>query len=176
MVCDRCIGAVSRICADLAIPVRGISLGCIDAIDELSADAVVELRRKLEEQGFEAIDDPALAMVESIKNTVIHLVRGSMPLQRKLSVELSESLGVDYPVLSRLFSTYEKRTIENYFILQKVELVKELLTYGELTLSEIAYQCGYSSVAHLSRQFSQVTGMTPTKFKSTTSRIPLDKL
>ena len=89
-----------------------------------------------------------------------------------------EKLGLDYHYLSSLFSSVENITIEQYIILQKIERAKELLKYGELTLSEIAYKLGYSSVQHLSNQFRKVTGMTASQFKNITVNIrkPLDKI
>ena len=176
MVCDRCILAVSRVCADLAIPVREVSLGIIETAGELKDAEKNALETQLNALGFEIINDRETEMVEHVKLALIDMARRDEPSTLKLSAELSERLGADYQTLSRVFSEREGRTVENYFIAQKIERVKELIAYGQQTLSEIAYRCSYSSVAHLSRQFRQVTGMIPTKFASSLKRTPLDKL
>lgn len=176
MVCDRCISSVSRLCADISLAVRKVELGSVDFVDPLSDEQMAALRAGLEAMGFEVLDDPDAEMVERIKRELIAIARSDEPLTVKLSVALSQRIGVNFRTLSRLFSEAEGRTIENYFILQKIERVKELMAYGRQSLSEIAYQCGYSSVAHLSRQFRQITGLTPTQFRSAVSRKPLDKI
>ena len=92
---------------------------------------------------------------------------------------MAEDLNYDYNYLSNLFSSIEGVTIEHFQIQQRIERVKELLVYDELTLSEIAYKLGYSSVAYLSNQFKKVTGLTPSYFKQlkdNKQRRPLDKL
>jgi AraC-like DNA-binding protein len=96
----------------------------------------------------------------------------------KLSSRLSQTLGVDYSYLSKLFSDVEGITIEKYLILQKVERIKELLVYNELSISEIAYKMNYSSSQHLSRQFKSITGLTPSEFRTSSGkrRISLDKV
>ena len=86
-------------------------------------------------------------------------------LSKNLSVYLTEALHYEYSYLSNLFTAVEGTTIEQYFITQKIERVKELLVYDELSLNEIAYQLNYSSVAHLSNQFKKITGLTPSHFR-----------
>ncbi len=115
-------------------------------------------------------------MVDRVKRVLIEMsrrddgVRGNLP---EMLMEEMRAWSVTYGSLSRLFSSMEGRTIENYFMSLRVERVKELIKYGQQTLSEIAYDTGYSSVAHLSRQFKQHTGMTPTEFRSMGVRKPL---
>jgi AraC-like DNA-binding protein len=124
------------------------------------------VRNGLESLGFELINDQKSMLIEQIKTLIIELVHYSPgPQPFKLSTLLTDKLHHDYTYLSNLFSSVEGQTIEKYYILQKTERVKELLVYNELTLSEIAYQTGYSSVAHLSAQFKQVTGLTTSAFK-----------
>ena len=134
----------------------------------------------LENNGFELIEDRRARTIEQLKLAVLKLVRQAEGRDRRLkqSEYLSLELGLEYHYLSTLFSSIENMTIEHYIILQRVELVKELLKYGELTLSEIAYRVGYSSVQHLSNQFKSVTGLTASSFKKQThnTRKPLDKL
>ena len=104
------------------------------------------------------------------------MVRADEPQTLKLSEYLSSRIGRDYRTLSRVFSDAEGRTIENYLILQKIERVKELLVDGQLTVSEIAWLTDYSSVGHLSRQFKAITGMTPSEFRISGRRIPLNEV
>lgn len=176
MVCDRCISAVARICARLSIPVTAIGLGYIDTADEPDDAKTKQLRDALAAEGFELIDDPEARLVERARLEIIDMARGSSDSAVRLTDELPRRLGIAYRTLSRIFSAHEQRTLENYFIAQKIERVKELISYGDLSISEIAWQCGYSSVAHLSRQFKQVTGMTPTQFGAALQRNPLDKV
>jgi len=116
--------------------------------------------------GFELLDDKKSHMVVKIKSTVIELIHYQDSKEhKKISYLIEEKIGLDYTYLSSLFSATEGITIEKYIILQRIERVKELLVYDELTLSEIAWQLGYSSVQHLSHQFKKVTGLTPSHFK-----------
>ena len=181
MVCDRCIMAVEAELKTLRVEARAINLGEIDLGDEeLSPEQLAELSRNLQKLGFELIDDKKTRIIDRIKTIIIeqvHYQDRQQPL--KLSVYLSEDLNYDYNYLSNLFSSIEGVTIEHFQIQQRIERVKELLVYDELTLSEIAYQLGYSSVAYLSNQFKKVTGLTPSYFKQlkdNKQRRPLDKL
>jgi AraC-like DNA-binding protein len=123
----------------------------------------------LRKLGFELIDDKKSRVIEKIKNAIVGLVHHSndpgFPAVN-LSDHLADRLHYEYSYLSSLFSAVEGTTIEKYFIAQKIEKVKELLVYDELSLSEIADQLGYSSVAYLSSQFKRVTGLTPSYYKS----------
>jgi AraC-like DNA-binding protein len=140
-----------------------------------------EVRNILETNGFELLDDKQGILVEKIKTLVIEKIQATQPGEIEkfnFSKYLSENLNVTYQYLSHLFSSLEDTTIEKYIIHQKIEKVKELLVYDELTLSEIAFNLGYSSVQHLSSQFKKVTGFTPSHYKSLKhkKRIPLDKV
>lgn len=126
-----------------------------------------QLRKQLKQLGFELIDDKKSRIIEQIKNIIINIVHHQQyEMKMNLSELLSSSLHYDYGYLSNLFSEVEGTTIEKYFIAQKIEKVKELLVYDELSLSEIAFQLDYSSVAYLSAQFKKVTGLTPTFYKA----------
>ncbi|MBB6130335.1 helix-turn-helix domain-containing protein [Mucilaginibacter lappiensis] len=143
-----------------------IELGEVTLKENPEAQQLQELEKSLTALGFELIDNQKSRLIEQIKTEIIKLVHytdTTNPL--KLSVLLADRLNHDYSYLSNLFSSVEGTTIEKYHIAQKIERVKELLIYNELSLSEISYQLGYSSVAHLSAQFKQVTGMTPSQFK-----------
>ena len=176
MVCNHCVAAVRNVLADAGLTVIDVELGRADIADNLTDEGLTEVARRLEASGFELITDPAKDIVETIKREIIMMVRSTEPSFKKLSDYLSDRLGRDYKSVSRIFSETEGRTIENYAILQKIERVKELLLDGQLTVSEIAWQTGYSSVAHLSRQFKDITGMTPSEFRIDGHRLPLNEV
>lgn len=167
MVCRRCILAVERVLENQQIDFHSVQLGEVNLIAPLTADDLQQLDKNLLDIGFERIDDRKARAIEKIKNIIIGIVHHQEePLQINLSEHLSRELHHDYSSLSKLFSETEGITIEKYFIAQKIEKVKELLLYDELTLSEIAYQMDYSSVAYLSSQFKRQTGLTPSFFKN----------
>jgi AraC family transcriptional regulator len=172
MVCGRCITAVKQLLeAQQLHPVR-IQLGEIVLTEEaLDPEALDRLGQALRLVGFELLDDKKNRIIEKVKNTIIRLVHHTgEPPRYKYSEIIAGEVGYDYPYLSKLFSEVEGITIEQYLIRQKVEKAKEYLVYDELSLSEIAFKMGYSSVAHLSGQFRKLTGMTPTAFKQLGSR------
>jgi len=167
MVCRRCVIAVENIFKQLDIQVTAIELGEVTLPDMLSEEKYKNLDRALEDLGFKRIDDRRARIIEKIKNLIITMVHhNSKPPAINMSDWLSGELHMDYPYLSRLFSETEGITIEKYVIAQKIEKAKELLLYDELTLSEIAWQMGYSSVAHLSGQFKKQTGLSPSFYKN----------
>ncbi len=166
IVCDRCRTAVSHLFQRLSIPLEHVAMGYVDTVAELSADELELLDRELMALGFEILKDKNEQLVERTKNIIIGQAREDAALTLKLSALLSEELGMDYKSLSHLFSKIEGKTIEKYYLAQRAEYIKELIDYNELTISEIAYKLGYSSVAHLSSQFKQTTGMTPTQYKN----------
>ena len=179
MVCNRCINAVGNLLTELNISYDSVQLGEINLQSDLFTEQTNILKRRLSELGFELLDDSRKKIIEKIKTIIIKHVHYNDGDQRfNLSEVLSSSLHKDYSYLSNLFSEVEGITIEKYFINQKIEKAKELLVYDELSLGEIAFQLGYSSVAHLSSQFKKVTGLTPSHFKKlgTKPRISLDKL
>jgi YesN/AraC family two-component response regulator len=156
-----------------------ISLGEVETASPIEGEDLEKLRKALVSYGFELIDDTKSQLIEKIKNTIIQSVHHSNEdLKINYSEYIESRLNRDYTYLSSLFSEVEGTTIEKYIILQKIERVKELLVYDELTLSEIAYQMGYSNVAYLSNQFKKVTGLTPSHFKQVkeNKRKPLDKI
>jgi len=167
MVCARCIKTVTAIFQESGADIKAVRLGSVEANKELSKDQIGIIRQNLLTEGFELLDDQKAKLIEQIKNEIVNLVHYSDLDEMKvnLSTHLSNKLHKDYNYLSNLFSSVETTTIEQYFILQKIEKVKELLVYGELSLSEIAYKLGYSSVAHLSNQFKKITGSAPSEFK-----------
>ncbi len=178
MVCNRCIRVVGEELAKLGYQVHRIVLGEADVSSKKPIDKE-KIRGVLEANGFELIEDRRVKLIERIKVLVLKLVQNDYaknPITINSSDYLARELGHDYHYLSSLFSSVENITIEQYTILQRIERVKELIKYGDMTLSEIAYATGYSSVQHLSNQFRKVTGMTPSYFKrlKQSLRKPLD--
>ena len=171
MVCSRCKMVVKSEFEKLGIQPLAVELGIVE-IQEQGIDLVQEdLVKNLNLLGFELLDSKKSIIIERIKTLIIELIYDkNNELRTNLSDYLSEQLSQDYNTLSHLFSEVENATIEKYFIVQKVERIKELLTYDELTLSEITYQLNYSSVAHLSNQFKKITGFSPTYFKQLKDR------
>lgn len=166
MVCRRCKMAVLSELEKLGIKPLLVELGEIELADQISDNEKSILSTRLQLLGFELIDDKKSQIIERIKTLIIDLVHNrDNDLKTNLSVFIAADLGQDYSALSNLFSEVEGTTIEQYFISQKIERVKELLMYNELSLSEIAWQLNYSSVAHLSKQFKKITGLTPTFYK-----------
>lgn len=179
MVCNRCIMVVQNELDKLHLDVDSVSLGRVDLNSALSKSDKLKLKKALLPLGFEVIDDKRSRIIEGIKNVIIQAVHHQdTELKVNLSKLLSDKLNLDYSYLSTLFSEVEGTTIEKYFIAQKIEKVKELLVYGELSLSEIAFQLHYSSVSYLSNQFKKVTGLTPSHFKKIKEekRKPLDEI
>jgi YesN/AraC family two-component response regulator len=179
MVCNRCIMVVKSIFESTGYPPVHISLGEVETTNLIVDDDVAKLKKALESYGFELIDDTKSRTIEKIKNTIVQLVHHSNEdLKVNYSNYIESHLNRDYAYLSGLFSEIEGTTIEKYIINQKIERVKELLVYDELTLSEIAYKMGYGNVAYLSSQFKKVTGLTPSYFKQVkeNKRKPLDEI
>ncbi|MBC7778154.1 MAG: helix-turn-helix transcriptional regulator [Phycisphaerae bacterium] len=169
MVCARCIRTVSRLLDESGIAFQNVQLG--EAVLSASPNAMqlAALRQRLELEGFELLDDRNSQLVTQIKSLIvneIHHASGKKPEVMNFSDFLAREIGHEYSQLSKLFTSVEGLTIEKYIIAQRIERVKELLVYGEQTFSEIAWQAGYSSTQHLSNQFRQVTGLTPTQFKA----------
>ena len=179
MVCNRCIMVVQNELDKLGIDVKNIKLGEVTIAEKLSPEEKENLEKALVPLGFEVIDEKKSRIIEKIKNIIIDLVHHQdNGLTTNLSEVLRSQLHHDYNYLSNLFSEVEGITIEKYFIAQKIEKVKELLVYDELSLSEIAFRLNYSSVAYLSNQFKKVTGLTPGHFRQIGKdrRKPLDKV
>jgi len=180
MVCDRCIMAVKAELIQLGFHPVSVQLGEV-VIDEEAIDPKENelLKARLEKIGFEILEDKEKQTVEKIKAVIINLIHNhDNESSIKYSDYISDHIGREYHYLSKLFSDNEATTIEQYIIHQRIEKVKELLGYEELTLSEIAFKLGYSSVAALSSQFKKVLGITPTEYKKmiNKSRITLDKV
>jgi len=181
MVCDRCKLVIENILNELNIPFLTITLGTVDFGEIRLTDLQLEaLQEKLEPIGFEILRNKRSKTIESIRTAIIKLVNlDNISNKQNLSDYIASEINRDYKYLSNLFSSVEGITIEQYLINQKIEKAKELIVYDELSLTEISYKLGYSSLAHLSNQFKKVTGLTPSHFKelkSQKTRKPLDKV
>jgi AraC-like DNA-binding protein len=166
MVCGRCKMVVKAEFEKLGLQTVSVELGEVELHKAITESQKKELLNHLHILGFDLIDDKKSKTIEKIKTLIIDLVHHkNNELKTNLSEYLAENLNQDYNSLSNLFSEVENTTIEKYFISQKIEKVKELIIYNELSLSEIADILNYSNVAHLSNQFKKVTGFTPTYFK-----------
>ena len=168
MVCPRCIMAVKSELEKLGLKPLNISLGEVDIQEnEIPEEIKENLDKALIAIGFERIDDRKSKLIEKIKNFIIQKIHHHSENEKNnWSDRIAEELHYEYNYLSNLFSSVEGITIEQFIIKQKIEKVKELMVYDELSLSEISHKMGYSSVAYLSSQFKKITGLTPSFFKN----------
>ncbi|WP_313790842.1 AraC family transcriptional regulator [Allomuricauda sp. CP2A] len=166
MVCPRCVTAVYNVLKKIGIDYSNVQLGQVTLKEELTAKQENQLQTELNKLGFSLIGNRKSQLIERMKNLVIEKIFHSrQELNVKLTDYVGSEIGLDYKYLSSLFSSVEIITFEQYVISQKIERVKELLIYDELSLKEIAHQLDYSSVAYLSNQFKKINGMAPTQFK-----------
>ncbi|PKR80205.1 AraC family transcriptional regulator [Brumimicrobium salinarum] len=166
MVCPRCITAVENTLKEMQIQTEKVQLGQVFLKEDLTDKVRDELSQKLNELGFELLSSTTAQLISEIKTAIIQQIHHtSEPLSINFSDFLSTELNYDYTYLSRLFSEVEGITINRFIIIQKIEKVKELLFYGEMTTAEIAHQLNYNSVAYLSGVFKKETGMTLSQFK-----------
>ncbi|NBA87420.1 helix-turn-helix domain-containing protein [Emticicia sp. CRIBPO] len=178
MVCDRCILAVKSVISEAGLQAEGIELGKAVVNNQLNDEQLQELTGKLKDLGFELITDKKTGLVEQIKGLVIDYISGELTDKPKenLSDYLSKALWTDYKTLSAVFSATESHTIGQYYGQVKIEKVKELIDYDEMSLSQISDTFNYSSPSHLTKQFKKVTGITPKEYKNNKSkRVALDK-
>lgn len=183
MVCNRCITAVKSELLAIGLHPLLVEMGVVQLEeDELDEDMRVKLANRLNGLGFELLDNSRTRLIGQIKSFIIEKIHHSGDLDEKVhwSKLISDQVFHEYNYLSTLFSSVEGITLEQYIIRQKIERVKELLFYDELSLGEIGLKLGYSSTAHLSAQFKKITGQTPSQFKNTRAvdmkRKPLDTI
>ncbi|MEN3324948.1 AraC family transcriptional regulator [Mariniflexile soesokkakense] len=170
---------VKSVFEKLDLKTEYVNLGEVKLLDDISTEEKQLIATELEQYGFSIIDDKKSKIIEKIKTLIVELVhQQDNDIKTNLSTYLTNHLNHDYNYITNLFSEVEGTTIEKYFIAQKIERVKELLVYGELTLNEISYLLNYSTVSHLSNQFKKITGLTPRHFKDIKSnkRKPLDEV
>jgi len=179
MVCQRCVLTVKNILNELNIPFNKVDLGEVELINEADPDIIKIFEKELNKFGFELIETRVNKIIEDIKKLILSYLNSTeIGQKRKLSVYITDNLHYDYSYLSDLFSSIENLTIEKYFINQRIEKVKELIVYDQLSLTEIAYRTGFSSVHHLSSQFKKETGFNATHYKNIGSerRKSIDKV
>ena len=178
MVCNRCIKVVKEELQKNGIDYNEVTLGAITFKEGISNEKKDLLNKLLKKEGFEILEDKDAIIVSKIKALVIKNIHQGQekPEHQNFSKYLALQIGIDYSYMSKLFSELEGKTIEHFIIEQRIERAKELIVYNELTLSQISYQLNYSSPQHLSRQFKQVTGLTPTEFKNIGQRQKLDNI
>jgi AraC-like DNA-binding protein len=166
MVCNRCKMIVKSELEKLGVHIVSLELGEVELSQSLNPEQKLKIAEQLALYEFELIDDHKSKFIEKVKTLIIDLVHHkNAELKLNLSELIAKHIGQDYSMISNLFSEVEGITIEKYFILQKIERIKELLMYEEMSLSEISFLLNYSSVAYLSNQFKKVTGLTPSHFK-----------
>jgi AraC-like DNA-binding protein len=176
MVSDRCKMLMQAELEKLGLHVISVELGEVEIKENISAENQKQLNAVIQKTGLELLYDQRNILVEKIRNLIVEMIHYSNELHRtNTSDYISEKLNQNYTTLSHLFSDVRGYTIEHYIIAQKIERAKELITYNELNLTEIAFKLHYSSVAHLSNQFKKITGLTPMRFKKMEhkTRIPL---
>jgi len=179
MVCNRCKMVVKSEFEKFGLHPFSVELGEVQILEELDEQMKMHLNQALHVFGFDMINDKKAQLIEKIKNAIVELVYYfEVQLKINLSNHIADKLHHNYHYLSNLFSEVEGITIEQYFISQKIERIKELLVYDELSLSEISLRLNYSSVSHLSKQFKKVTGLTPSHFKQLKvhKRNPIEEL
>lgn len=166
MVCPRCIYTVESILSKADIGYSTVALGEAELLKPATKAQLAQLDKELKAMGFELIDNRKSVLIENIKKAVLSYINEQAAERRiNLSAWVAEKLNYEYTHLSHLYSSIEGITIEQYYILQKVEKAKELLVYDQLSMAQIADLLGYSSVHHLSAQFKKVTGLTPSHFR-----------
>ena len=166
MVSNRCKIVVKEELKKLGLHFIVVELGEVDIMEDLTREQRIELQQGLEDSGLELMDDKRAVLIEKIKNVIIEMIHYSDEMIKvNFSDYLSQKLNHDYTYLANLFSEIQGITIEHFIINHKIERIKELIIYGELNITEIAWKMNYSSVAHLSNQFKKVTGLSPSHFK-----------
>ena len=166
MVCNRCVMVVKNIFTDAGAEPEAVILGKVTLPTPPTSSQYEKIEKKLNEVGFEILTDQKKKLVDQVKSVIVKNIQGDLS-ERNLNFSdiLATSLNKDYSYISKLFSEAEGITIEKFIIDQKTEKVKEMLAYGEKSLNDIAFDMGYSSVAHLSSQYKKTTGFTPSEFK-----------
>lgn len=166
MVSLRCKMVVKKVLHEMGIHFVIVELGVVETMEELTADQRLKLKKTLHRSGLELMDDKKAELVQQVKELIAGMINNEKEDHKvSFTVYLSEHTKHDYPFLSSLFFEMQGISIQQYMIIQKIERIKELIIYGELSITEIAWKMDYSSVAHLSNQFKKITGLTLTHFR-----------
>lgn len=169
--------SVEQLLRNNGLQTKSVRLGEVELPDETDKKTLEKFADDLKEMGFELLDDQRMQLIEQIKTLLIQKTQsGNIEEHFSISKFVTDHIYKDYSAISKLFSEVEGITLEQFFILQKIEKTKELLIYNEQSLSQIAFNLGYSSTQHLSNQFKKLMGMTPSQFKQLGAihRKPLD--
>lgn len=166
MESNCCIRVVKNELDKLGLHYKNVELGRVEIKETLTEERLKEIDTVLKSAGLELISDSKSILVEKVKIAVHNLVYLSDDLPREnFSEFISSEVRSDYTYLSSIFSNIQGVTVEKYVIGEKIERVKNMLVYEQISLNEIAYKLKYSSVAHLSNQFKRITGMTPSSYR-----------
>lgn len=166
MVSLRCKMMVRHELERIGLAYKSIDLGIVELKENITQAQRDEFRKNLMRSGLELLDDKKSILIERIKCLIIEMIHYSDELPAtNYSEYISNELQYDYTYLANLFSEVKGITIQQYIIINKIEKVKELLLYDELSVKDIAFKLHYSSAAHLSTQFKKSTGHTPSFFK-----------
>jgi AraC-like DNA-binding protein len=166
MVSNRCKIVVKEELKKLGLHFIVVELGEVEIMENISTEQREEIKAALLSTGLELMDDKRAILIEKIKNAVVEMIHHSSELMKtNFSAYLSEKLNHNYTYLANLFSEVQGTTIEQFIISHKIERIKELIIYGDMNITEIAWEMNYSSVAHLSNQFKKATGLSPSHFK-----------
>jgi AraC-like DNA-binding protein len=166
MVSQRCKTAVKEVLKGMGLHFVFVDLGAVETMEELSTEQFKQLKSTLLELGLELMEDKKAELVQRVKQLILDMIyHNEEEMNMSFTTYLSEQTGHDYPYLSNLFLESQGVTIQQFMIIHKVERIKELIIYGELSITEITWKMNYSSVAHLSNQFKKITGLTPTHFR-----------
>ncbi|MBP6302800.1 MAG: helix-turn-helix transcriptional regulator [Bacteroidia bacterium] len=179
MVSNRCILAVKEELKKLGLHYVIVDLGEVEIMENLGPEKLQQLKSGLNSTGLDLMDDKKSILIEKVKNIITEMIHHSEIVPKtNYSDYISEKMNYDYTYLSNIFSEVKGITIQQFIINHKIEKVKELLLYGELSLTEISYRLHYSSVAHLSNQFKKMTGLSPSQFKQLKNnrRIPIEEI
>jgi AraC-like DNA-binding protein len=171
--------AVKEALKKLGLHFMVVDLGEVDIMETITDEQRSQIKLALHRSGLELMDDKRAMLIEKIKTIIIEMVHHSDELIKvNFSDYLSEKMNHDYTYLANLFSEVQGTTIEHFIIAHKIERIKELIIYGELNITEIAWKMNYSSIAHLSNQFKKVTGLSPSHFKQLKNkrRSPIEDL
>jgi AraC-like DNA-binding protein len=167
MISARCKLIIQLEVEQLGLTCTSIEFGKVTISGNISSEQFKQLSENLQRSGLQVMEDKRSILIEKIKQVILVMLHGTGPtIKINFSQYLSQTIGLNYTHLSNVFSEVEGITIERFIILRKIQQVKELLRYDELSLKEISWKLNYSSVAHLSSQFKHITGQTPSQFKS----------
>lgn len=165
MVCPRCIDLIQKELSCIGVAIIEIQLGEVTLCSPLSEAKKTQIKVRLLRLGFELLGDEASIVVEQIKRKIVEYVEADCARTMNLSDYLTTDFALSYARMARLFTLHTQLTIEKYYILYRIERVKELISYGELTFEQIAAQLGYKESGHMSKQFKKIVGISPSIYR-----------